>query len=70
MRVQIRNEGAQSIPFNITDRPTEVQTAMISSSPDTVPPLSTLSFHLQEGDVIVIQSDGGITIEKEKNNGS
>lgn len=70
MRVQIRNEGIQPLPLSITDRPTEVQTTMISAAPDTLPPLSTLSFHLQEGEVIVLQTDGGITITKEESNGS
>ena len=67
MKITIRNERIQPVPFNITDRPTEVKTTSLSASPDTVPPLSTLSFHIVEGEVIVLQQEGGITIEGETN---
>jgi hypothetical protein len=69
MKITIRNDRIQPVPFTITDRPIEVKTSSLSAAPDTVPPSSTLSFHLQEGDVIVLQREGGITIEKGENNG-
>ena len=70
MKVVIRNDREQSVPFTITDRPVEVKTSSLGAAPSTVPPLSALSFHLQEGEVIVLQKEGGITIEKgEENNG-
>ena len=66
MKVMIRNDRIQPVPYNITDRPTEVKTSSLSAAPNTLPALSTLSFHLFEGDVIVLQQDGGITVEKGK----
>lgn len=68
MKVTIRNDRIQPVPFTITDRPVEVKTSSLSAAPGTVPPLSTLSFYLQEGDVIVLQPEGGITVEKGKEN--
>lgn len=68
MRVVIRNDRIQPVPFSIVDRPVEVKTSSLGAAPDTVPPLSTLSFHLQEGDVIVLQPEGGITVEKGESN--
>lgn len=68
MKVTIRNERIQPVPFTITDRPVEVKTSSISAAPDMLPALSTLSVHLQEDDVIVLQQEGGITIEKGENN--
>jgi hypothetical protein len=69
MKVTIRNDRIQPVPFTITDRPIEVKTSSLSAAPDTVPPMSTLSLHLQEGDVIVLQQEGGITIEKGETSG-
>lgn len=69
MKVTIRNDRAQPVPFNITDRPVEVKTTSLSAAPDTVPAMSTLSFHVQEGDVIVLQQEGGITVERGETNG-
>ncbi len=59
-----------AIPFTITDRPVEVKTSSLGAVSGMVPPLSALSFYLQEGEVIVLQREGGIAIEKgEENNG-
>lgn len=69
MKVTIRNDRVQPVPFNITDRPVEVKTTSLSAAPDTIPPVSTLSLHLQEGDVIVLQQEGGITVERGETNG-
>ena len=62
MKVVIRNERVQPVLYSITDRPVEVTTTSLSASPDTIPALSELSFHLQEGDVIVLLPEGGIAV--------
>ncbi len=69
MKLTIRNDRIQPVPFTITDRPVEVKTSSLGAAPDTVPPMSTLTLHVQEGDVIVLQQEGGITIEKEEVDG-
>lgn len=64
MKVVIRNERIQPVLYTITDRPVEVTTTSLSAAPDTIPPLSQLSFHLQEGDVIVLTPDSGIAVKR------
>lgn len=65
MKVTIRNERGQLVPFNITDRPSELKTTSVGSPPNFIPPMSTLSFALQEGEIIVLSNDGGLTLKKE-----
>lgn len=69
MKVVFRNERIQPVLYLITDRPVEVKTTSLSAAPDTIPPLSELSFHLQEGDVILLTPDGGIAVKRGENNG-
>ncbi len=64
MKVVIRNERVQPVMYSITDRPIEVTTTSLGAAPDTIPALSELSFHLQEGDVIVLTPEGGIAVKK------
>ena len=68
MNLKIRNQQGQSVPFNITDRPTEVKTTSIGAPPNVLPPMSTLSFNLFEGEIIVLASDGSLVVLKEEFN--
>lgn len=65
MKLTIRNQQGQPVPFNITDRPTEVKTTSIGSPPNVIPPMSALSFTIQEGEVIVLAHDGTIVVLRE-----
>lgn len=69
MKVVIRNERIQPVMYLITDRSVEVKTTSLIAAPDTIPPLSDLSFHLQEGDVILLTPEGGIAVKRGENNG-
>ena len=62
MRVIIRNERIQPMPFTIHDRPVEIKTTSLSAAPDMVPAASDLIFHFNEGETIVLTAEGGITI--------
>ena len=66
MKLKIRNQQGQPVPFNITDRPTEVKTTSLGSPPNSIPPLSALTFHIQEGEVIVLSHDGTLVVLKEE----
>ena len=68
MKLTIRNQQGQPVPFNITDRPTEVKTTSIGSPPNVIPAMSTLTFHIQEGEIIVLANDGSIVVLKEEFN--
>lgn len=65
MILTIRNQQGQPVPFNITDRPTEVKTTSIGAPSGFIPPMSTLSFNFFEGEVIVLSHDGTILVLKE-----
>ncbi len=65
MKLTIRNQQGQPVPFNITDRPTEVKTTSIGAPTNVIPPMSTLSFNLFEDEVIVLAHDGSIAVLKE-----
>lgn len=64
--MKIQNDGTRAIPFNITDRPTEVKTTSLGAPPDTLPAMSTMTFPMQEGEMIVFDQDGGFTIKKDE----
>ena len=68
MKLTIRNQQGQPVPFNITDRPTEVKTTSIGSPPNVIPAMSALTFHIQEGEIIVLANDGSIVVLKEEFN--
>ncbi len=68
MKLTIRNQQGQPVPFNITDRPTEVKTTSIGAPPNTIPPMSALSFTIQEGEDIMLAHDGSIVLLKEEFN--
>ena len=71
MKVTIKNNRVQPVPYLITDRPVEVRTTSLGAAPDTIPAMSTMTLHLQENDVITLTPEGGIIVEKgEETNGN
>ena len=66
MKIKIRNERIQSVPYLITDRPVEVKTTSLSDPADSIPPMSEMTYYAREGDVLVLTAEGGIKIEKEQ----
>ena len=70
MRVTIQNNRANPVAYSITDRPVEVRTTSLGAAPDTIPAMSVMTLHLQENDVITLTAEGGIMVEKGKENGS
>ncbi len=70
MKVTIQNNRANPVAYSITDRPVEVRTTSLGAAPDTIPAMSTMTLHLQENDVITLTAEGGIMVEKGKEDGS
>ncbi len=68
MQVKIQNDRGQPVSYMITDRPVEIQTTSLGAAPDMIPPMSTMTVYLREGDVITLTQDGGIGIKNEAEN--
>lgn len=66
MRLRIRNQQGQPVPFTITDRATEIKTTSLGAPSNVIPPMSVLTFTIQEGEDIVLGHDGNLSVVKEE----
>ncbi len=65
MKVTIKNDRVQPLPYTITDRPVEVKTTSLGAAPDTIPPMSIMTVHFRDGDVLTFTPEGGIVLKNE-----
>ena len=71
VKLTIRNDRGQPMPYAITDRPVEVTTTSLGAAPDMIPPMSTMTVYVREEDVLTFTPEGGIALKsKEETGGS